>query len=77
MAKGEYADWLTPEDLLKIEGWVRDELTDEQINMALTGMKREDIMSCVAVSVRGRVQNNTNGKKMIFSSGTAERAAEI
>ena len=31
MAKGKYADWLTPEGLLKIEGWARDGLTDEQI----------------------------------------------
>lgn len=31
MAKGKYADWLTPEGLLKIGGWARDGLTDEQI----------------------------------------------
>ena len=31
MAKGKYTDWLTPEGLLKIEGWARDGLTDEQI----------------------------------------------
>ena len=31
MAKGKYADWLTPDGLLKIEGWARDGLTDEQI----------------------------------------------
>lgn len=31
MAKGKYEDWLTPEGLLKIEGWARDGLTDEQI----------------------------------------------
>lgn len=31
MAKGKYADWLTPEGLLKINGWARDGLTDEQI----------------------------------------------
>lgn len=31
MAKGKYAEWLTPEGLLKIEGWARDGLTDEQI----------------------------------------------
>ena len=30
-AKGKYADWITPEGLLKIEGWARDGLTDEQI----------------------------------------------
>jgi len=31
MAKGKYQAWLTPEGLLKIEGWARDGLTDEQI----------------------------------------------
>ena len=30
-AKGKYADWITPEGLLKIEGWAKDGLTDEQI----------------------------------------------
>lgn len=32
MAKGKYTDWLMPEGLLKIEGWARDGLTDEQIS---------------------------------------------
>lgn len=31
MAKGKYVEWITPEGLLKIEGWARDGLTDEQI----------------------------------------------
>ena len=31
MAKGKYDEWLTEEGLLKIEGWARDGLTDEQI----------------------------------------------
>ncbi len=31
MAKGKYQEWLTPEGLLKLEGWARDGLTDEQI----------------------------------------------
>ena len=30
-AKGKYQEWLTPEGLIKIEGWARDGLTDEQI----------------------------------------------
>lgn len=29
--RGKYLDWITPEGLLKIEGWARDGLTDEQI----------------------------------------------
>lgn len=38
MAKGKYEQWLTPEGLLKIQGWARDGLTDEQIahNMGVT-----------------------------------------
>ena len=31
MAKGKYKEWLEPEGLLRIEGWARDGLTDEQI----------------------------------------------
>ena len=31
MAKGKYVKWLTPEGLLKIEGWAKDGLTMEQI----------------------------------------------
>jgi transposase len=31
MASGKYHDWLTNEGMLKIEGWARDGLTDEQI----------------------------------------------
>lgn len=31
MAKGKYEYWLEPEGLLKLEGWARDGLTDEQI----------------------------------------------
>ena len=31
MAKGKYEYWLTHEGLLKLEGWARDGLTDEQI----------------------------------------------
>ncbi|MGE7022009.1 transposase [Solibacillus cecembensis] len=30
-AKGKYSEWLTDEGLIKIEGWARDGLTDEQI----------------------------------------------
>lgn len=31
MAKGKYQQWLTNDGLLKIQGWARDGLTDEQI----------------------------------------------
>jgi transcriptional regulator with XRE-family HTH domain len=31
MAKGKYHEWLTPEGLIKIEGWARNGLTNEQI----------------------------------------------
>lgn len=38
MAKGKYHEWIEPEGLLKIEGWARDGLTDEQIayNIGIT-----------------------------------------
>lgn len=38
MAKGKYQEWLEPEGLLKIEGWARDGLTEEQIadNMGIS-----------------------------------------
>lgn len=31
MAKGKYEEWQTQEGILKLEGWARDGLTDEQI----------------------------------------------
>ncbi|HIX84581.1 MAG TPA: helix-turn-helix domain-containing protein [Candidatus Megamonas gallistercoris] len=31
MANGKYKQWLTKEGLLRIQGWARDGLTDEQI----------------------------------------------
>ncbi|WP_026676767.1 transposase [Fictibacillus gelatini] len=38
MATGKYHEWLEDEGLIKIEGWARDGLTDEQIahNMGIT-----------------------------------------
>lgn len=37
MAKGKYQEWLEPEGLLKLEGWARDGLTDEQIAQNMGG----------------------------------------
>lgn len=31
MAKGKYHEWLTPEGLIRIQGWARDGLTDLEI----------------------------------------------
>ncbi|AIQ45608.1 transposase [Paenibacillus sp. FSL R7-0273] len=42
MAKGKYHDWLTPEGLLKLEGWARDGLIDEQIALNM-GVKRQTL----------------------------------
>lgn len=39
VAKGKYAEWLTPDGLLLLEGWARDGLTDEQIARNI-GIKR-------------------------------------
>ena len=38
MAKGKYEYWITPEGLLKLEGWAKDGLTEEQIvkNMGIS-----------------------------------------
>lgn len=35
-AKGKYAQWLEPDNLLKIEAWARDGLNDEEIAAKLT-----------------------------------------
>ena len=43
MAKGKYKNWLTPEGLLKLEGWARDGLTDEQIADNI-GIRRETLI---------------------------------
>jgi len=42
MAKGKYEEWLKPEGLLKLEGWARDGLTDEQIARNI-GISRETL----------------------------------
>lgn len=42
MAKGKYEQWLEPEGLLKLEGWARDGLTDEQIAENI-GIRRETL----------------------------------
>lgn len=42
MAAGKYQEWLTEEGLLKIEGWARDGLTDEQIAHNM-GIKRQTL----------------------------------
>ena len=38
VAKGKYQEWLTKEGLLRLQGWARDGLSDEQIatNMGIT-----------------------------------------
>nr|DAS65667.1 MAG TPA: terminase small subunit [Bacteriophage sp.] len=38
MAKGKYREWLSEDGLIKIQGWARDGLIDEQIahNMGIT-----------------------------------------
>ena len=41
MAK--YNEWLTNEGLIKIEGWARDGLTDEQIAEDKIGIKRQTL----------------------------------
>ncbi len=43
MAKGKYEYWLTDEGLLKLAGWARDGLTDEQIACNM-GIRRETLI---------------------------------
>lgn len=40
MARGKYQEYLTEEGLLKLEGWARDGLTDEQIAEEKIGINR-------------------------------------
>lgn len=50
MAKGKYQDWLTPEGLLKIGGWAKDGLTNEQIASNM-GISRKTLQEwCVKYS---------------------------
>ena len=44
LAKGKYEEWLKPEGLLKLEGWARDGLTDEQIAKNM-GINRDTLYS--------------------------------
>ncbi len=43
MAKGKYEKWLEPENLILIEGWARDGLTDKQIAHNM-GIRRETLI---------------------------------
>lgn len=60
MAKGKYEEWLQPEGLLKIEGWARDGLTDEQIahnmGVAYSTLKnwKNDHVAILAALKRGK-----------------------
>jgi transposase-like protein len=40
--RGKYLDWITDEGLIKIEGWARDGLTDDQIAQNI-GIRRETL----------------------------------
>ncbi len=42
MAKGKYQKWLEPENLILLEGWARDGLTDEQIAKKI-GINRDTL----------------------------------
>lgn len=43
MAKGKYEEWLRPDNLLLLQGWARDGLTDEQIAKNI-GIRRETLI---------------------------------
>lgn len=44
MAKGRYAEWLTKDKLILLQGWARDGLTDEQIAHNM-GIRRETLIA--------------------------------
>lgn len=44
MAKGKYHEWLKPDNLLLLQAWARDGLTDEQI-AANIGINRDTLYS--------------------------------
>lgn len=60
MAKGKYQEWLTPEGLLRIEGWARDGLTEEQIahnmGIAYSTLKnwKDDHLAILAALKKGK-----------------------
>lgn len=41
-ARGKYLEWIEPEGLIKLEGWARDGLTDEQIAQNI-GINRDTL----------------------------------
>ena len=43
VAKGKYQQWITTEGSIRIEGWARDGLTDEQIAKNM-GIRRETLI---------------------------------
>ena len=44
MAKGKYASWLEEDNLILLQGWARDGLTDEQIAHNM-GIRRETLIA--------------------------------
>ena len=58
MAKGKYQKWLEPENLILIEGWARDGLTDEQIASNM-GIRRETL-----IEWKKKYPNISNALKM-------------
>lgn len=82
-AKGKYVDWLTPEGLLRIEGWARDGLTDDQIahNIGISRstlsewkLKFPDLMDTLKKSkdVVDRMVENALFKNAIEGNTTAQ-----
>jgi transposase-like protein len=42
MGKGKFEKWLRPENLIRVEGWARDGMTDEQIAQSM-GIRRSTL----------------------------------
>lgn len=58
MARGQYKKWLKQENLLLLQGWKRDGLTDEQIAHNI-GIRRETLYDWIK-----KYPNISNALKM-------------
>lgn len=79
MAKGKYEEWLQPEGLLKIEGWARDGLTDEQIahnmGVAYSTLKnwKNDHVAILAALKRGKEVVDREVENALLKKALGER----
>lgn len=75
MAKGKYEQWLTPEGLLKIQGWARDGLIMEQIAECM-GIRRSTLNEWINKypDISDTIKNNKDVADRKVESSLYERA---